>query len=127
MTRVHAAPLAALIAVCALGCTDQRPPNRSLDQSRARETLVAVLDAWKSGRSHTDPLESEPSLRVADDDWLAGRRLAEYRLLSGESVVGEKLCCPVALTLETPEGRRIQSQVVYLISTAPDLSVIRAE
>lgn len=127
MTHSHAVRVAALIAVCALGCTDQRPPNRSLDQTRAREILVEVLESWKSGRSHAEPLPSEPSLRVADEDWLAGRRLTSYRLLSGEAVVGERLCSPVALSLETPEGRRTESRVVYLISTKPELSVIRAE
>jgi hypothetical protein len=127
MFRSHTIRAMVLIAVCALGCSHQGPPDRTLDPAQARELLVAVLDAWKSGRSHAEPLETEPSLRVADEDWLVGRRLIEYRLLPGESVVGERLSSPVGLSLETPEGRRISSQVVYLISTAPELSVIRVD
>lgn len=127
MIRLHASPVVALIAVCALGCTNRQPPNRSLDQSLARETLVEVLESWKGGWSHADPLGSDSSIRVADEDWLVGRRLTEYRLLPGESVVGDRLCCPVALTLKTPEGRTAESRVVYQVSTHPGLSVIRAE
>ncbi|MEW4570217.1 hypothetical protein AB1L88_20310 [Tautonia sp. JC769] len=127
MFRSHTVRVVALIAVCALGCSHQGPPDRSLDPEQAKELLVTVLDGWKAGRPHAEPLESEPSLRVADEDWLVGRRLIDYRLLPGESVVGDRLSCPVGLSMETPEGRRMSAQVVYLISTAPELSVIRVD
>lgn len=127
MIRPTAALAAALIAVCASGCNSGRAPSRDLDESAARAALGEALNAWKAGRPHDDPSASDPDFRVADEDWLAGRRLLDFEILPGEETVGPRLICPVLLVMEGPGGRRTEARVTYLVTTDPSASVIRAD
>lgn len=122
-----AALLAALIAVCASGCGETRVPSRTLDEAVARDILAEALDAWKRGRPHAEPSEANLELRVADEDWLAGRTLKDFELLPGEEAIGSSLSCPVLLVMEGPGGRRVESRVMYLVSTDPSPRVIRRD
>ncbi|RUL87123.1 hypothetical protein [Tautonia sociabilis] len=127
MNLLRAVLAAALLSLCAPGCGPAAPKERSLDEAAARLALAEALDSWKAGRPHSDPSEEEPALRVADEDWLAGARLLDYRILSGDHVVGATLACPVALVLAGPDGRRVERQVTYAVATDPAPSVIRQD
>ena len=54
----------------AAGCGHRQPPPRSPDAAAARRALADALESWKAGRPHADPSAPDPSLTVADDDWL---------------------------------------------------------
>ena len=127
MFMCRAALAAALLSACAAGCGDQAPPARSLDEEAARLALAEALESWKAGRPHAEPSEAEPTLRVADEDWLAGARLVSYTLLPGDRAVGPSLACPVALELVGPDGRRVEKRVTYAVGTDPNPSVIRQD
>jgi hypothetical protein len=127
MIRPTAALSAALIAVCAWGCGDGRPPGRTLDESLAKQALTRALEGWKAGRPHAEPSESDPDLKVADEDWLAGRALLDFEILPGEEPIGAALACPVLLSMEGPRGGKAEHRVTYLVSTDPSPSVIRRD
>ena len=126
-TRFHAAAPTALLALAIAGCGRGSPPARSLDEGAARAALVEALDSWKAGRPHAMPAPGDPALRVADEDWLAGVRLIDYRPSRGEQVVGSRLLCPVTLIVEGPGGRRVERPVRYAVGTDPFPSVIRQD
>ncbi|QDV36611.1 hypothetical protein [Tautonia plasticadhaerens] len=127
MTIRRAALAAALLSACAAGCGNQPPPTRSLDEEAARRVLAEALEGWKAGRPHAEPSEADPTLRVADEDWLAGARLSSYAVLPGDRAVGPSLACPVALELVEPGGRRVEKRVTYAVGTDPNPSVIRQD
>jgi hypothetical protein len=127
MFTLRAALAAALVSLCAPGCGDQPLPPRSLDEGSARRALTEALESWKAGRPPDRPSASEPSLRVADEDWLGGSRLVSYLVLPGDRVVGGRLACPVSLELLEPGGRRVERRVTYAVGTDPIPSVIRQD
>jgi hypothetical protein len=127
MSLARVAFAAALLACGSPGCGPGRPPSRSLDEAAARRALADALESWKAGRPHADPSATDPTLTVADEDWLGGARLLDYRLLPGEQAIGPRLSFPVAIVLDGPGGRRIRKQVTYAVGTDPSPSVIRQD
>lgn len=118
-------PLALLVAMP--GCGGGPTPPRSLDEARAKRALTDALNAWKAGRPHDDPSGSGPPIRVADEDWLAGSKLLDFRVEPGDRVIGTRLSCPVTLILAGPGGRRVEKRVSYAVGTDPGPSVIRQD
>jgi hypothetical protein len=127
MFTLRAAFAAAFVISCVPGCGDRPLSTPSLDEDSARRTLSEALESWKAGRPHDRPSDSEPSLRVADEDWLGGSRLVSYLVLPGDQVVGGRLACPVSLELLEPGGRRVERRVTYAVGTDPIPSVIRQD
>ena len=46
-----------------------------VDPDKARGILTNALDAWKAGKDSNSLASQSPSVRVADEDWLAGMQL----------------------------------------------------
>src|SRR4051812_31909119 len=99
MPRIPQGPCALLLLAPALawvsGCDGSVTASRPADPERARQALHAALDAWKEGRTRDDAARFSPPIRVADEDWLAGLRLVDYRLEPGDRLFGTGLRCPV--------------------------------
>jgi hypothetical protein len=116
---------AAVLAVTSgVGCFGD-PKNAPVNAERARETLRTALDSWKAG-DKVDTLQSaSPPVYVNDMDWKAGVKLKDYQVVSGGEEKDAHLFCPVKLTLLDAGGQEGTREVIYIISTAPNLVVAR--
>jgi hypothetical protein len=116
--------LIAVLSLCAAGCGGGGPSGGN--EQEARETLVKVLDAWKSGRTADDMRHEDPEVIVGDSDWKTGRRLNAYQIDSG-MFDGENLRVPVTLVLENRQHRRRKVVVNYIFGTQPVVTLFRDE
>lgn len=125
MRRSLALGIAALL--CA-GCGEGIAPTQSAtDPAQARQTLTSALDSWKQGQKHAEMPNASPPIRVADEDWLAGGKLQDYSLEGDGQARGSAVVWRVKLNLKTPQGRTVNKAVDYLVTGAPDASVIRQD
>ncbi len=113
-------------ALLASGCGGSVPTGPdAADPEVARRILNQALDAWKTGKSPADLTTDSPSIRVADEDWLAGMRLVHHESVGEVRVLGATARCPVRLSLRDPRGKAVKKDVLYLVGTGPTASVIR--
>jgi hypothetical protein len=133
LSPLKLALMASLLLLCAgmTGCGDASasPSSAPISIDQARTLLTSVLEAWKSGQTYTGRLESGPSVRVADEDWLATTRLVDFELGNATTVhlVGVSRRWPVVLKLRTPRGQTVKRSVVYEVVGEPQASVVRQD
>jgi hypothetical protein len=111
------------IAILAAGCSSQRQ-IKPVDSAKARETLRAALDKWKTGARFDELQSASPPIYVVDLEWKSGALLKDYRLVNDGNEMDAQLYCPVELTIEL-DGKDVVREVTYMITTAPKLVVSR--
>jgi hypothetical protein len=123
-SRVRAT-FASFCAAILVGCGGVRAPVAA-DAAEARQALQEALDSWKQGEQ-PDALTKRPTpIRVADEDWLSGRKLLAYEQ-AAESATGPRRDITVRLTFGDLNGRPIAKTVVYEIETDPSTSIVRRD
>ena len=115
-----------LILGASSGCGSSAPAATS-DPNRARTILHDVLESWKRGDAIDAQTKLSPSVIVADEDWLTGAKLGDYRIEPNDQMIGNALRCPVSITLPNPKGKVKTRTVFYLVSTEPILRVDRQD
>lgn len=128
MRNVAAMVLASGLLLLPSGCGGPTDAAVVADPARARGALTRALDAWKGGQPHDSPGQLTPPVRVADEDWLSGVALVEYQIGDTQRVQssGGTSYWPVELTLRGAGGTSKRG-VTYVITTDPELSVIRQD
>jgi hypothetical protein len=117
-----------VVGVLALGIVGCGGPEPGFDRyvpepGRAREAVVAVLDAWRDGRPPGEGVGPKRDVHVVDKQRPPGQRLVKYEML-GEVAVDQGRGFAVRLTLENPDERRV---VRYLAVGIEPLWVFRQE
>jgi hypothetical protein len=113
-------------ACLVLGCTGQDPARVSVESDRHRNLLTTALDAWQAGTPGA-LLERQPPIRFVDDDLIAGRQLLAYDLDDPDDVVRPFESVYVTLTLQETNGKTIERQAGYQVTTEPTPAVLRSE
>jgi hypothetical protein len=93
-------------------------------EEKSRESLVAVLDAWKSGCKADEMRNDENQAIVRDPDWKQGRRLIEYEI-GGGMFDGKNLRVPVTLTFDQKPGGSRKVIAKYIVGTEPIVTLFR--
>jgi hypothetical protein len=111
-------------ALFSCGCA-KKIDNAHVNAEKARNTLRAALDSWKNGDA-VDALQSaRPPIYVIDEGWKSGTTLKDYELAGDGEEKDAHLFCPVKLTVVDARGKEWRGEVVYIVSTAPNLTVSR--
>ena len=97
------------------------------DPDQAQEALRTMLDAWKAGGKQEDLANLTPPIHVKDTDWNGGFVLVSYTAGAEGKLVGYDMNCPVVLELKSPKGKSVKKNVIYTITTRPELLVMRQE
>ena len=118
-----------LLSCCALwagglGCT-QGFHNAPVNGPKGREALRTALESWKKGDKADALQAASPPIYVIDQEWQAGARLSDYQLAGDGDERDAHLYCPVRLTLRDAGGREVKKDVIYIVSTAPNVTVSR--
>src|SRR5262245_43463748 len=113
-----------LVLCVAVGCSSG-PVHAPVDAAKARETLRAALESWKKGDPSDALQKAEPAIYVIDNEWQEGGKLVEYRITGDGDEKDAHLFCPVHLIVRDPAGKQSKRDVIYIISTAPKLTVSR--
>lgn len=128
LSRVRLFSTAGAIALTIAGCGPSAPKSFSPgDVDQAKTKLGAALDAWKEGKSPADLRDLKPSVYVSDHDWSAGKKLAEFRIDRVEKSTGPNPNIVVVLTLDESRGKPKKKQVIYSVTTAPAITIARAD
>lgn len=111
------------------GCAGNAVSSQPANSERAREALTSVLECWKSGQGHDAPGRLSPPIRVADEDWIFGAQLVDFALAESDATnqVGPTIHWPVNLTLRDSKAQSTRRNVLYLVITDPQVSVIRQD
>jgi hypothetical protein len=110
-------------AVCStIGCNwgGSSPVNAA----RAREYLQTALESWKKGDSSETLKKGSPPIYIIDLEWQSGAKLVDYQLVSDEEK-DAMLYSKVKLTVKDANGKDVQKDVTFMISTAPNVTVSR--
>jgi hypothetical protein len=118
---------AAVLVALALGCGGGVVPPPPSDPAQARAALRAALDAWQQGQEPDALQGRSPPVHVADEDWLAGRRLLRYQVEDAGRPVGLGLRFAVKLSLGDASGNPSEKRVRYLVHTNPGVSIVRED
>lgn len=115
----------ALVGAIASGCS-RGFDNAPVDTSLARETLQKAMESWKKG-DKVDALQSAtPPIYVIDMEWQNGGALKDFEIVGQGEAKDAHLICPVKLTVRAPGGgKETKKEQLYIISTAPNLTVSR--
>ena len=123
---VRLASCLCLAAVVGCGGKNYTPPPAA-DPAVARSALEKALDCWKLRIEPNELQKSEPPVTVQDEDWLDGRRLVEFQLLSGEQTLGNSIRWPARLKVVGADNRERNIEVIYVVSTNPVIHIYRRE
>jgi hypothetical protein len=98
------------------------------DPDQARRTLIAALDAWKSGETPDALAARSPAIHVSDTDWNSGATLTSYEAADSGLPAGYDLSFSVVLELKGPKAKApTKSKAVYVVSTHPKALVLRQD
>jgi hypothetical protein len=98
------------------------------DPDQARQTLIAALDAWKSGEAPDALAARSPAIHVSDADWNAGATLTSYEADNSAQPAGYDLSFSVVLELKGPKAKApTRCNAVYVVTTHPKALVLRQE
>lgn len=112
------------VLLLATGCGQS---GRPADPGTAETALHAALDAWKAGASPADLARRSAPIHVSDVDWNGGLRLVAYKAGDAGRLVGFDMSYPVVLQLKGPRGKVVTKTAVYVVTTSPQLLVLRQE
>lgn len=115
-----------LAAVAGCGGKNFTPPPAA-DPAVARSSLEKALDCWKLRIEPNELQKSEPPVTMQDEDWLDGRRLIDFQILSGEQALGNSIRWPVRLKVVGADNRERSLEVIYVVSTNPVIHIYRRE
>lgn len=114
----------------ALGCGVNHTPPAAIDLGAARQSLDRALTAWKE-QAKPDSLlqDAKAPVHVADEDWIMGYQLKSFELAAGDPtpITASRVRFEVKLDLTSPQGKSVQRNVLYSVSTSPSISVVREE
>ncbi len=115
---------ATLLAIALAGCGGAPAPPEPTDPAEARRALESALAAWQAGEAPKALAERSPPIRVADEDWLAGKKLERFAIAADGAATGPNLRAPVEIKIAgTPKPQR----VIYTVTTQPQVSIIRQD
>ncbi|MEW4529083.1 hypothetical protein [Maioricimonas sp. JC845] len=106
------------------GCGGSERPVIESDQ--AEPALQSALSAWQEGKGMSSLLDADPPIRVADEDWLDGHRLTEFRLEGGERV-GPQWIATATLSLQQGDRPPVERRVRYVVIAGTEISIIRQD
>jgi hypothetical protein len=112
------------IAAGGLACTPANL-NAPVNAAKARETLRTALESWKNGDASTALEKASPPIYIIDPEWQSGARLADYEILGDGEEKDAHLFCKVRLTVRGVGGKETKQEVIFIVSTAPNLTVSR--
>ena len=116
-----------LVGVLALASGCGATPAAA-DADSARQTLIAALDAWKSGETPDALTARSPAIHVSDTDWNSGAALTSYEAADSALPAGYDLSFSVVLELKAPKAKApTKSKAVYVVSTHPKALVLRQD
>jgi hypothetical protein len=105
-----------------VGC-NSAPRVPVSDLAAAQDLLEESLNAWKEGKSVEDLRNQTPPVYVAEDGWLRGNALTEFSIDGAGEMYGSNARFTVTLKNNT----RGSSQVRYLVTTVPALTIAKED
>lgn len=117
--------LLALGCVWLAGCGYAVHQSKPVDGDKARDILKDVLESWKGGDSIESLQSQDPPIIVQDFDWMGGAKLLEYTILPDDKEIDANLEANVKLKLKDKQGAESEKTVIYLVGTAPKMTVFR--
>jgi hypothetical protein len=108
------------------GCRpSDRGPQGTGDEARA--TLVQALDVWKAGGAIDELPKASPKIIMADRDWSAGRRLADYEIVEEPLLNGNEWLVYAQLKLLHKSQIQKPQRVCYTVTLGSPTSVLRSD
>jgi hypothetical protein len=96
------------------------------NEEQVQQAVSIALDAWKSDQEFSLYSSSDSKLVVADEDWQAGLKLKDYRLLEPSKVNGGHWRQRVELDLVVKN--KVKPKVVYYAVTLGEpTSILRSD
>jgi hypothetical protein len=115
---------AGLVLLAGCGRSEIRPQGTADD---AKSALTTALEAWKAGGAMDELPKSTPKIYMADEDWRAGRRLADYAIDEEPVLNGSHWRVFAKLTLLKKSQLDKPQRVCYAVTLGPAVSILRSD
>jgi hypothetical protein len=87
-------------------------PPGPLSKAEGREAVKAMLDAWQSGQPAKGLETASPAIQVGDSDFVKGKKLESYEILSEDTQPDGKPQFSVRLNFSQPPSSQDVRYVV---------------
>lgn len=110
-------------AVTLAGCKDTAKKNLG----KTEQAVDTALDCWARGEPASKFADPSQPIQLDDPDWKAGMRLLSF-LNSGTTAGSDPnhFRCKVALSLQGPDGKQVQKDVVYDVQVGDKIIIVRS-
>jgi hypothetical protein len=109
-----------------VGCSGSGSIELTGTADSAKQVVITALETWKSGGKPEQLQSAKPAIRIADEDWDAGRQLKSYDFSEPPIKNGGhwRVAAVLSVSVEGAEERR---RVAYAVTLEPSVSVVRAD
>jgi hypothetical protein len=99
-------------------------PANDPELASVYEVLKTGLEAWKNGGTPASLESGANPVQFRDDDWQAGAKLLEYRILKVGGEEDGETVCTVHLKVEV-RGKAVNRNLNYRVTLTPKRAVAR--
>jgi hypothetical protein len=117
LARRTLAELLLPVLVCAIANGCKQGPAGPLTVAEGREAVKSMLEAWQSGQPAKGLETASPAIQVGDPDYVKGKKLASYEILSEETQPDGKPLFAVRLQFSQPP---LNQEVRYVVDGHED-------
>jgi hypothetical protein len=93
----------------------------------ARTTLIRALDVWKAGGALDELPKASPMIIMADEDWSAGRRIADYEIVEEPQLNGSHWRVYAQIKLLHKSQVQKPQRVCYAVTLGSPTSILRSD
>ena len=111
------------VLVGMVGCTPRSVPVSDVDQATA--LITNTFEEWKNGASMDSQRERTPPVYVAEELWLNGTKLSDFKLTRPGEVIGSNIQFTVTLVCADKSGAPKNREFKYLVTTKPACTIAR--
>lgn len=121
--KSHCLAVVALAFVAIVGCG---PKPAVLDKDTAKTALTTFLEGWKKGETPADLKAKSPPIIAKDADFVAAKKLVDYKVIDAEKSDGSNLTATVELTIADGAATK-KRQVAFVIGTSPVITIFQLQ
>ena len=108
-----------------IGCASKSAPVSDVDSATA--LINATFNEWKAGSSLDDQRKKEPPVYVAEELWLNGTQLSDFKITEPAQLFGTNVRIGVRVTTIDQFGSKLNRDLKYLVTTTPALTIARED
>jgi hypothetical protein len=120
----HVGACLLVLSIASFSCCGCNRHKTGLSAASARQALETGLTAWQNGEKAGKVETTSAPIQVVDADWLSGKKLEGFEILSEKADVVERYRFSVRLRFRDPQASK---EVSYVVEGGSPLKVFQEQ